>query len=336
MSLSRSLLAVPGLGALAIAGACTINTGSGESSPQSPAGTTPLAATQSDALVTGTVDPSLSGSVQVSVNATTQSVVVAPDNSFVVRDVPTGDVKLGCQAGGITGTLTISGVQPGEIIEVTIKREGDALVIGLVQRTPSSQPPAEVTRTDGDALVIHDSHVCYWLKPGHYKRDIVVQGDDVHLFGAAHQSCVVDDFSILDGKLELDGSGDRVLDVELGGSLVINGTHCGVQDTCTRCFDDGCQHACDDTASGTTCGPSERQDAGATEDAPATVPVTPPDSGAFSDGGVSLDASAGEDASSSSPDTGLATDAARVPNDAAPVEATIIEAGPVEAAMIRR
>ena len=337
MSLSRSLFAVTSLGALAIAGACTINTGSGQGAPQSSAGTTPLPASQADAVVTGTVDSALSGSVQMSVkNDQPQSVVVAPDDSFAVRDVPAGDVKLGCQAGGVTGALTISGVQPGEIIEVTIKRDGDAIVIALDQRTPSSQPPAEVTRTDGDALVIHESHVCYWLKPGHYQRDIVVQGDDVHLFGAAHSSCRIDDFSILDGTLELDGDGDRVLDVELDGSLVINGAHCGVQDSApvasttaasTRATT-ACKAPCAARASSRT--------PATTEDASATDALVPLDSAVCPDAGVSADASVPEDASASVPDAGPAIDGARVPSEAGPAEAATMEAAPLEAATAGR
>jgi hypothetical protein len=261
--------------------------------------------------------------VQFSVNGQSESMAIAPDGSFVVRDVPTGDVNLSCQTAGLTGTLTIKNVQPGEIIQITIKREGDAIVIVIEQRTPAAQPPTQVSRTDGDALVIHESHVCYYLKPGHYKRDIIVDGDDVHLFGAAHDSCVIDDFSILDGKLELDGKRDTVFDVELDGQLALNGQHCSVQDTCTQCFNEGCEHACgkdDDEEHGQTCGQGHG-DHGEEEDGGG---VTTPDAGTpMPDAGGPL-----PDAGSPMPDAGgPLPDAGTVPDSGTAGDSGTVDAG---------
>jgi hypothetical protein len=324
MVLSRSLVSGAVLGALAMVGACTVNAGSGQGATQSPAGTTPIATSQARAFVTGTVASSLTGGpLQMSVNDQPQTVDVAPDGTFEVRDVPTGDVKLGCQAGGVTGTSAISAVQPGEIIQVSIAQQGGAIAIVVVQRTQATEPPAQVTQADGDALVIQGSHLCYWLNPGHYTRDIVVKGDDVHLFGAAHQSCVIDDYTILDGKLELDGQGDSVLDVEVDGQLVVNGSHCAIQDSCTRCFDQDCGHACgSDDQKGRVCGPVQpsQPDAGASEpDAEAQ------DCGATFDAGVELDAAP-------SGDSAIAPDGAGAEQDAGPgaqqdASVVVIDAG---------
>jgi len=304
----------------AVGAACSTTAGSSPGGD----GTTTIQTSQARAAITGQVDSSVgSDGVQLAVDGQAQSMAVAPDGTFVVRDVPTGDVNLSCQAAGLTGTLTISNVQPGEIIQITLKREGDALVIVIEQRTPASQPPSEVTRTDGDALVIHESHVCYWLKPGHYERDIVVDGDDVHLFGAAHDSCVIDDFSILDGKLELDGQRDTVLDVELNGSLVIDGQHCSVQDTCTKCFDQGCEHACgNDDQHGKTCGPGGGEEDGGvmTPDAGTPTPdaggPNPPDAG-----------SPQPDAGGPLPDAGTAPDSGALDAGMTRDSGTVVDAG---------
>jgi hypothetical protein len=283
----------------AIAVGCTVNVdrGGGSQNGGAGSGTTPIAQSQAHALVTGKVDSSVGGNVQMGVNDQMQPTVLAPDDTFVVRDVPLGDVKLSCDADGIHGELIISGVQAGEIIEVTIKKEGNAIVIVIETRTKASDGPREVSQSDGDALVVTSSHVCYWFKAGHYGRDIIVKGDDVHLFGAAHDSCVIDDFTILDGKLELDGNGITVFDVELNGTLVIAGHDDKVQDTCTKCFNQGCQHACgDDEQPGHTCtGGSDggtpppvdagQGDGGGVTDAGTTDGAPPPYDAAPSDAG---------------------------------------------------
>ncbi len=309
MRLFHSIL-LPSVCVLAGVGACS---SSSQNGPQSGDGTTPVSATQAttSAVVTGQVDPSVSGNVQLSVDGSVKPVVLAPDQSFVVRDVPTGDVAFACDADGIHGDITVKNVQQGEIIQVLVKREGDAIVIVITQRTTSSQPPSEVNEQQGAPLVITASHACYWLEPGHYKRDVVVKGDDVHIFGAAHRSCTIDQFSILDGKLELDGNGITVLDVDLTGALVIGGHGCKVQDSCTRCFGDGCEHTCgheDQSDKHLSCnegGSGQGQgedDAGApAQDGGTELPDaggTTPDAGCTScDGGVSLDSGAARDAS---------------------------------------
>ncbi|HEX8789474.1 MAG TPA: hypothetical protein VF765_00880 [Polyangiaceae bacterium] len=316
MRLFNTIL-LPVICAAASVGACTSSSTPG--SPQSADGTKPVSATQatSSAVVTGQVDTSVSGNVQMSVDGALTPIVLAPDQSFVVRDVPTGDVKVACGADGVQGELTIKNVKQGEIIQVLVKREGDAIVIVIIQRTPSSQPPKQVSEQQGGPLVITASHACYWLEPGHTKRDVVVKGSDVHLFGAAHKSCTIDEYSILDVRLELDGDDITVFDVDLTGALVIGGHRCKVQDSCTGCFDGACEHCCgheDESDKHLACNggggePGAEEDAGApAEDGGPAVPdagaVTPdaggvtPDAGCAScEGGVSRDAGAPLDAS---------------------------------------
>jgi len=287
----------------AIAAGCTIN--AGEQAKRAD-GTTPVDGSSAQALISGQVDASVGANVQFHVNGHAQPIVLAPDASFVVRDVPLGNVTFDCDAGGVKGELTIQNVLAGDIIEVTIKLEADAIVIVIERRTSATEAPRVVSDQDGDALQITASHVCYWFKPGHYKRDVIVTGDDVHLFGAAHESCAIDDFTILDGKLELDGKNITVLDVDLTGSLVIKGAKSKVQDSCTKCFDEGCERACgDEDHGGHACGGHESgEDAGAPVDASvshdaatssdagtpyrdsATVDATPADGGVATETGA--------------------------------------------------
>jgi hypothetical protein len=299
--LAHRSFATAALIAFAIGAGCTIN----ETQPPSGAGgndgTNAIAPSHAMAMVTGQVDGQLPNGVGVNVNSSSRDVPIAPDNSFVVRDVPTGDVTLTFTSGSLKGTLTIQGVQAGEIIQIGVRIEEGALVIVIKSRTKASEPPREVDGQNGSALEITASHVCYWFKSGHYKRDIIVTGSDVHLFGAAHDSCVVDDLTFLDGKLEIRGDDVTVFDVEIAGDLVIEGRNDRVQDTCTKCFNDGCKHGCGDDAHG-ACDGGSNVDAGAPGDSDAAC-----DSGMMNDAGSTNDAGVTYDAGS---DGGVSSDAA--------------------------
>jgi hypothetical protein len=232
------------LTALALVVGCSSMNGGSSSSGND--GTSQAPGSTASALVAGQIDSSVSANVKVHVNGQPRTIEVAPDQSFMVRDVPTGDVTLDCDDDGVTGTVVITGVQQGEVIQVTIKKEGDVIVIVIVQRQGSSEPPRDVDDPDGDALVITADHVCYFMKPKTYHRDIVIKGDEVSLIGATHDTCVLDDRTVLKGKLTVAGNDDRVLDVELQGGLVITGQDAHIEETCDQCFNQGCDHGCSD------------------------------------------------------------------------------------------
>lgn len=282
---------------IAAAVGCTIQTTSTPSGSKGGVGTTqPIPTTQATAMVTGHVDASVHGNIKFAVNGAARATVLAPDESFVVRDVPSGDVTFDCDDDDVRGTLTITNVQPGEMIEVTITRQGDAIVIVIVTRTTSSQPPQEITTTDGGALEIDDDDVCYYLKPGVYHRDVLIKGHDVHVFGASHQSCTVDDVSVIAGTLTIQGDRAQVFDVQISGNVVITGHDDRIQDSCTSCFNDTCGHSCKDDCHGAV-------DAG--------TPVPSHDGGAAVDsGGPVADAGMPPPADGGAPDAPAAADAA--------------------------
>jgi hypothetical protein len=230
------------LGVTAVAMAVACSSTSTQSVPPSD-GTQEVGSSQASALITGTLEASVHGEVRLLVNEGPRVVTVAADRSFVVREVPSGNVKLAVEVAdvGITlsGTVVIEAVQPGEVIQITIRREGDALVIVIVARNGSSQTPRQVTQPDGAPLVISGNDVLVLFPPMVIHRDILVTGNHVSLVGLG--SCNGSDHTVLLGALTIRGDDAIVFDIDLRGPVTISGNRARVQNTCGgTCFADGC------------------------------------------------------------------------------------------------
>jgi hypothetical protein len=197
--------------------------------------TVAVANASATALVTGRVDASVSGDIRIFVNDAPRFVVLAPDRSFVIRDVPSGDVTLTCEVGGVRGSIPISGVKPGELIEIAV-RVDVSVVITVSGRSPSTEPPRTPTEPSGTVLEIRKNNVRYVLNAGTYTREIVILGNNVVLLGSAGCS----NRTILTGSLTVRGNNALVQDVELRGSAIVSGNNARFQDSCSGCFADAC------------------------------------------------------------------------------------------------
>lgn len=271
-------------------------------------GTVAVDTNRASALVTGRFEGSIQGDVRVWVNDRERALVVAPDRTFVVREVPSGTVVFAIDVAGVRGAITIDDVQASEVIECSVRVDSGTVVITITRRARASEPAREVEETRGAPLVIDANNVCYFLRPGIYDRDIVIAGNHVSLLGAA--SCTEGERSVLNGTLVIRGNHALVHDVELRGSVQVTGNHARIQDTCSRCFADqclggggSCGQRCtggDDGSEGnggngsgtgnggtTDAGGGSAADAGTTNDAGTTSDAgSPQDAGPAPDGGV--------------------------------------------------
>ena len=255
--------------------------------------------------MTGRIDADISGTANVYVNEQPRKLVVAPDRTFVVREVPSGDTTFAVEALGIRGSVTIDAVKPGEVIEVEVRVQGSSLVIVITRRDAAAEPPREVTQTNGGPLEIRANNVCYFLRAGTYDRDIVVHGNNVKLLGAAR--CNASERTVLMGALTVKGNNAIVQDIELRGRVLIEANNVRVQDSCTGCFADACFSGGGNgggSSSGGTCpdrtgGGEGCVDAGSSSGGSS--------SGGSSSGGTDVDAGpfdAGADASTDAGDAG--------------------------------
>ncbi len=206
--------------------------------PVDEAGTTTVEASRASALVTGRLGESISGDASFFVDDEPRTVVVAPDRTFVVREVPSGTTTLFVEANGLRGSLTLENVRPGDVFEVEARVEAQSLVVVIVQHDVAVVPPREVTLLGGAPLEIYANAVCYFMRPGIYERDVVIYGNDVRLFGAG--GCGGIDRTILRGALTVRGQNAFIQDIELAGPVLVEANQVRVQDSCSRCFADAC------------------------------------------------------------------------------------------------
>jgi hypothetical protein len=286
----RNLL-LTGLTGAAVVIGCTVNVDDDRDRDRDRDGTVSVDSNRASALVMGRIDASVNGSARVFINDEPRKIVIAPDRTFVVREVPSGDCVFAFEAAGLRGSVTIDAVKAGEVIEVSVRVEGSSLVITITRRDVSSEPPREVADTSGGPLEIRANNVCYFLRAGTYNRDIAILGNNVSLFGAG--SCGASERTILNGALTVRGNNAIVQDIELRGAVTITGNNARVQDTCSECFATTCfsgnsggstgggstgggstgSGGCppDSTGGGTTCPDAGTSGGGSTTDAGSTT-----------------------------------------------------------------
>ncbi len=284
----RNIL-LTGLAVTAVAIGCTVNVDDGRGD-----GTKTVDSTRASALVTGRIDAKISGTANVYVNDQPRKLVVAPDRTFVVREVPSGDTTFAIDVAGVRGSVTIDGIKPGEVIEVEVRLEGSSIVIVITRRDASAEPPREVTQTDGAPLEIRANNVCYFLRAGTYDRDIIIHGNNVKLFGAG--GCNTSERTVLTGSLTVKGNNAIVQDVELRGRVLIEANNVRIQDACTGCYANAC-YSGDGSSSGGSSGGTCTDRTGAGEscvDAGSSSGGS--SSGGSSSGGTTPDAGADVDA----------------------------------------
>lgn len=165
---------------------------------------------------------------RVRVNGQQQNVAIAPDGSFVLESLPTGDVIISFEALGRQAEIVVRDVRESETLRVSV-HVGESIVIEITSR--DAKAPREIPNTSGEPFFIDDNNVSYWLRAGNYDRTIVVRGNHVSLFGSrgGENSCGVSttgtpNHTVLRGDLVLLGNKASVYGVELQGGLIATAT----------------------------------------------------------------------------------------------------------------
>jgi hypothetical protein len=124
----------------------------GSLSPTSPSASRGRGASSSGAVISGTVNGvglSRSSSsdaattlaslpVTVTVVGTSISTTVDSSGRFQLTNVPTGDVQLNFKGTGLDATLTVKGVQTGDLIDITVRLTDNSIRLEAERRQPRS------------------------------------------------------------------------------------------------------------------------------------------------------------------------------------------------------
>lgn len=168
---------------------------------------------------------------------------------FVIRRIPSGDLRFTIESDSVEGSLTIRDVQPGERVEVEVTIDGDTLQISIKRRIPPENPtPREdddPTDHDHDSdyrdhdhrhhhyrnekieLKGHDQ--VYVLPPGVHLGDLIIKGDRVSVYGSSDCG---DEPTVLDGDLKIEGHDAWVEGIEVLGRTRIYGDRAEVNESC--------------------------------------------------------------------------------------------------------
>jgi len=194
----------------------------------SPGGIAKLLAAQS----TGCPD------MQVSINGSPVTIKFDEDCSFVITGVQASalvDVRIELLDLDVAGTIELSDVADGELIEILVDPADESLTISVVRR-------ADPDPTGSLPDVIEGNNVSILLGAGVYDQGLEVRGNNFTLVGEAGDDCDdTDGWSVItgpvivlgnnatfrnimfEGPIELRGNNPRFIDCCLGGALEVFG-----------------------------------------------------------------------------------------------------------------
>ncbi len=158
--------------------------------------------------------------IEIEINGHGTTAFVDDDGSFATDGLPTGRVEIGVLGDGISGTLVIDDVQPGEMLEIDVRGGRDHLTIRLVRRRPGTDYFGE-----GEAIHIRGHHQVVHLPAGTVTEDIVIEGHHVTLFGTGNGDCSGGDRTVLTGDLVVRGHHVDLVNVSTEGRVQIDGHH---------------------------------------------------------------------------------------------------------------
>jgi hypothetical protein len=200
-----------------------------------------------DAVIVGQVEGALhrDDAPRLRLNGDPRPVDLADDDTFAVRDVPTGDLTVEFETDDARGTVTLTDVQAGEVIEVVVSTDDDGrLSIRVTRRAPRDRVPPE---QPDESLYYGSKDAVHQLRPGTYHGDLIIDAKNVTVIGARDARCDGENATVLDGDLVIRAKDAHVVDVIVLGRVIIEdgAKDARVVDTCVphrRHHDDDHHH----------------------------------------------------------------------------------------------
>ncbi len=166
--------------------------------------------------------------LRIRINDEPRDVRLGSDLSFTVQELPTGDVTISIDAGGIEGSVTIKDVGSREMIEVSLEAGNGRLSIRIVRRDRTHHDGMHVAPPG--PVVISGHHQEVFLDAGRYDG-LTISGHHVRVVGAGH-SCNPADRSTITGNVSVSGHHVELIDVDVAGRYQVSGHHVRAFATC--------------------------------------------------------------------------------------------------------
>jgi hypothetical protein len=182
--------------------------------------------------VSMSVSPSRSNlAPDVTVNGTSHTVFVAPDHSFVIKELPTGTVDLDVLLGAAHGSTRIDDVIHGEVIRIVVREQVTGLGIEVMSRDRDRYDFSIPSNTPGGLQLTQTGD--YFFEGGLLLGALLVEGQGIRVFGRNHdEPCTDRKRTIFTGDVSIRGDDAEIYDVGMRGRLIVTGMNVRVHDAC--------------------------------------------------------------------------------------------------------
>lgn len=157
--------------------------------------------------------------VVVTLNGVPVTIVFDDDCGFLVTGVePTELLELRVELPnfGVIGSVAISDVVDGELIEIQVDTSDDSLALAVLRRAapvPSDTLPTIVTGND----------ITIQIGGGLYNQDLTVQGNNFMLVGEAGDECDEPGWSVIEGEVLINGNNATFRNIVFEGGVQVRG-----------------------------------------------------------------------------------------------------------------
>jgi hypothetical protein len=160
--------------------------------------------------------------VHVRINGAPVSIEFGDDCAFVINEIQPAElieVRVELVALGVAGTVELSRVLDGELIEITVEPGDDSLSVSVERRTSPVGMGAI-------PLVVEGNGVSIKVGAGFYEQGLWVKGNKFTLVGEAGEGCGTrDGWTVITGEVLVEGNSATFRNVHFAGPVTIKGNN---------------------------------------------------------------------------------------------------------------
>lgn len=219
----RNHVAILGVALLGLHAGCVVEPGSlgTDASAGGAAIIGRLVSTDGSAKLRALMQASGCPQVVVTLNGAPVTIVFDDDCGFLVTGVePTELLELRVELPnlGVIGSVQISDVVDGELIEIQVETSDESLALAVLRRAepvPSGTLPTMITGND----------VTIQIAEGLYNQNLTVQGNNFTLVGEAGDDCDDAGWSVIEGEVLINGSNATFRNIVFEGGVQVRGNN---------------------------------------------------------------------------------------------------------------
>jgi len=164
----------------------------------------------------------------VTLDGAAVSIELDDDCTFLIDDVQPAAVvvlRIEVAALGVSGTVELTNVGAGELIEVLVEADDESLTLSVVRR-------AVPDPVDELPLVISGNNVTILIPAGIYDQTLTVDGNNFTLVGVAGEGCDDAGWSVITGEVIILKNNATFRNIRFDGPVEVHGNNTNFINTC--------------------------------------------------------------------------------------------------------